>query len=88
MSNEEKVIQTKITGKDVIIRIPKNFVINDFNEMMAGFKIKGNKKTQFIKEFTEQLIKYIENEDSFMEIYEELISNDEIIKDINDDMPF
>lgn len=80
----EKIIQTKITEKDIVIRIPKSFIINDFNEMMEGFKVKGNRKGKFIKEFTEQLTEYIENNDSFMEIYDELTSNDELVKELDE----
>lgn len=84
MSNNEKIIQTKITDKDIVIRIPKSFIINDFNEMMDGFKVKGNRKSKFIKEFTEYLTEYMENNDTFMEIYDELTSNDEIVKGLDE----
>lgn len=78
MYNNEKIILTKITNKDTVLKIPKDFIINDFNEMMDGFKVKGNKKTKFIEEFTKQLIEYIEYNDVFSEIYDELMSNEEI----------
>lgn len=84
MGNDEKIINSKITNKDIVIRIPKNFIINDFNEMVEGFKVKENRKAKFIKEFTEQLIEYIENNDAFSEIYDELISNEEIVKELNE----
>lgn len=51
---------------------------------MDGFKVKGNRKSKFIKEFTEQLTEYMENNDIFMEIYDELISNDEIVKELDE----
>ena len=83
-NKNEKVISSKITNKDIVIRIPKEFVINDFNEMVEGFKVKGNRKSKFIKEFTEQFVEYMENNDTFSEIYDELISNEDIVKEIDE----
>lgn len=82
--NNEKIIVTQITNKDIVLKIPKSFVINDFNEMVEGFKVKGNRKSKFIKEFAEQLTEYMENNDIFSEIYDELISNEEIVKEIDE----
>ena len=52
MKNDNKVIQTNITTKDIIIRIPKKFIFKDFENSIEYYKIKGNKKTEFINEFT------------------------------------
>lgn len=84
MKENEKVISSKVTNKDIVIRIPKNFIINDFNEMVEGFKVKGNRKSKFIEEFIQQLTEYIENNDTFSEIYDELISNEDIVKEIEE----
>lgn len=84
MKDNEKIINTKITNKDIVIRIPKDFIINDFNEMMDGFKVKGNRKNKFVEEFTKQLIGYIENNDVFIDIYDELSGDDEIMKELDE----
>ena len=84
MKENEKVISSKVTNKDIVIRIPKEFVINDFNDMVEGFKVKGNSKSKFIEEFTQQLTEYMENNDTFSEIYDELISNEDIVKEIEE----
>lgn len=84
MSNNEKIISTKITNKDVVIKIPKSFIVNDFNEMVEGYKVKGNKKNKFIEEFANQLLEYVENNDVFSEIYDELMSDEEIVKEIEE----
>ena len=84
MQDNEKIISSKVTNTDIVIRIPKDFIINDFNEMVEGFKVKGNRKSKFIKEFTEQLIEYMENNDTFSEIYYELTSNEEIVKELDE----
>ena len=84
MKENEKVISSKVTNKDIVIRIPKEFVINDFNEMVEGFKVKGNRKSKFIEESTQQLTEYMENNATFSEIYDELISNEDIVKEIEE----
>ncbi len=84
MENNEKIIVTEITNKDIVLKIPKSFVINDFNEMVEGFKVKGNRKSKFIEEFAKQLTEYMENNDAFNEIYDELISNEEIVKEMDE----
>ena len=32
MKNDDKVIQTNITTKDIVIRIPKKFILEDFDK--------------------------------------------------------
>lgn len=78
-----KVITSKITNKDITIKIPKKFIINDFNDQVEDFKIKGNKKTEFIKEFSKLLIEYMENNDVIVDIYDQLCDTD-LVKEIDD----
>lgn len=33
MKNDNKVIQTNITNKDIVIRIPKKFILEDFENI-------------------------------------------------------
>ena len=82
MKNDNKVIQTNITAKDIIIRIPKNFIFKDFENSVEDYKIKGNKKTEFINEFTKLFIDYIEDNDIIIDIYDDLCNTD-LVKEID-----
>ena len=81
MKNDDKVIQTNITTKDIVIRIPKKFIFKDFENSIEDYKIKGNKKTEFINEFTKLFREYIENNDIVIDIYDELCDTD-LVKEI------
>ena len=81
MKNDEKVIQTNITTKDIVIRIPKKFIFKDFEESIQDYKIKGNKKTEFINEFTKLFREHIEDNDIVIDIYDELCDTD-LVKEI------
>ena len=81
MKDEDKVIQTNITTKDVVIRIPKKFIFKDFEESIQDYKIKGNKKTEFINEFTKLFREHIEDNDIVIDIYDELCDTD-LVKEI------
>ena len=81
MKNDDKVIQTNITTKDIVIRIPKKFIFKDFEESIQDYKIKGNKKTEFINEFTKLFREYIEDNDIVIDIYDELCDTD-LVKEI------
>ena len=81
MKNNNKVIQTNITTKDIVIRIPKKFIFKDFENSIEDYKIKGNKKTEFINEFTKLFREYIENNDIVIDIYDELCDTD-LVKEI------
>ena len=81
MKNDNKVIQTNITTKDIIIRIPKKYIFKDFENSVEDYKIKGNKKTEFINEFTKLFREYIENNDIINFIYDELCDT-ELVKEI------
>ena len=76
MKNDDKVIQTNITTKDIVIRIPKKFIFKDFENSIQDYKIKGNKKTEFINEFTKLFREHIEDNDIVIDIYEELCDTD------------
>lgn len=78
---EEKTIISKITNTDIVIKIPKKFIIDDYNNQVEDFKIKGNKKTEFIKEFTRLLAKQIEDE-IIVDIYDQL-SDTDLVKEVN-----
>ena len=81
MKNDDKVIQTNITTKDIVIRIPKKFIFKDFENSIQDDKIKGNKKTEFINEFTKLFREYIEDNDIVIDIYDELCDTD-LVKEI------
>ena len=81
MKNDDKVIQTNITTKDIVIRIPKKFIFKDFEESIQDYKIKGNKKTEFINEFTKLFREHIEDNDIVIDIYDELCDTD-LVKEI------
>ena len=81
MENDNKVIQTNITTKDIVIRIPKKFIFKDFEDSIEDYKIKGNKKTEFINEFTKLFREYIEDNDIVIDIYDELCDTD-LVKEI------
>ena len=81
MKNDDKVIQTNITTKDIVIRIPKKFIFKDFENSIQDYKIKGNKKTEFINEFTKLFREYIEDNDIVIDIYDELCDTD-LVKEI------
>ena len=82
MKNDNKVIQTNITTKDIIIRIPKKFIFKDFENSVEDYKIKGNKKTEFINEFTKLFRDHIEDNDIVIDIYNELCDTD-LVKQID-----
>lgn len=81
MKNDNKVIQTNITTKDIIIRIPKKFIFKDFENSIEDYKIKGNKKTEFINEFTKLFKEHLEDNDIVLDIYDELCDTD-LVKEI------
>lgn len=81
MKNDDKVIQTNITTKDIVIRIPKKFIFEDFENSIEDYKIKGNKKTEFINEFTKLFREHIEDNDIVIDIYDELCDTD-LVKEI------
>ena len=81
MKNNDKVIQTNITTKDIVIRIPKKFIFKDFENSIKDYKIKGNKKTEFINEFTKLFREHIEDNDIVIDIYDELCDTD-LVKEI------
>ena len=81
MKNNDKVIQTNITTKDIVIRIPKKFIFKDFENNIQDYKIKGNKKTEFINEFTKLFREHIEDNDIVIDIYDELCDTD-LVKEI------
>ena len=81
MKNDDKVIQTNITTKDIVIRIPKKFIFKDFENSINDYKIKGNKKTEFINEFTKLFREHIEDNDIIIDIYDELCDTD-LVKEI------
>ena len=81
MKNDDKVIQTNITTKDIVIRIPKKFIFKDFENSIQDYKIKGNKKTEFINEFTKLFREHIEDNDIVIDIYDELCNTD-LVKEI------
>ena len=81
MKNDDKVIQTNITTKDIVIRIPKKFIFKDFENSIQNYKIKGNKKTEFINEFTKLFREHIEDNDIVIDIYDELCDTD-LVKEI------
>ena len=81
MKNDDKVIQTNITTKDIVIRIPKKFIFEDFENSIEDYKIKGNKKTEFINEFTKLFREHIEDNDIIVDIYDELCDTD-LVKEI------
>ena len=76
MKNDDKVIQTNITNKDIVIRIPKKFIFEDFEDSVEDYKIKGNKRTEFINEFTKLFREHIEDNDIIVDIYDELCDTD------------
>ena len=81
MKNDDKVIQTNITTKDIVIRIPKKFIFKDFENSIEDYKIKGNKKTEFINEFTKLFREHIEDNEIVIDIYDELCDTD-LVKEI------
>ena len=82
MKNDNKVIQTNITNKDIIIRMPKKFIFEDFKNSIEYYKIKGNKKTEFIIEFTKLFREHLEDNDIVIDIYDELCNTD-LVKEID-----
>ena len=82
MKNDNKVIQTNITNKDIIIRMPKKFIFEDFKNSVEDYKIKGNKKTEFIIEFTKLFREHIEDNEIVIDIYDELCDTN-LVKEID-----
>lgn len=78
--SKDITITSKITNKDIIIKIPKKFIIDDYNNQVEDYKIKGNKKTEFIKEFTKLLVEQIED-DIIVDIYDQLCDTD-LVKEL------
>lgn len=78
-----KVITKKITNKDIIIKIPKKFIIDDFNNQVEDYKIKGNKKTEFINEFTKLFIEHIEENEIIIDVYDQMCDTD-LVKEIEE----
>ena len=81
MKKDNKVIQTNITTKDIVIRIPKKLIFKDFENSTEDYKIKGNKKTEFINEFTKLFREHIEDNEIVIDIYDELCDTD-LVKEI------
>lgn len=84
MNNDNKVIQTNITNKDIVIRIPKKFIFEDFENSVDDYKIKGNKKTEFIKEFAKLFREHMEQNDIIVDIYDEICEDENLVKDIDE----
>ena len=82
MKNDNKVIQTNITTKDIIIRIPKKFIFKNFENSVEYYKIKGNKKTEFINEFTKLFREHIDDNDIIIDLYDDLC-NTNLVKEID-----
>lgn len=78
------VIESKVTNKNIVLTIPKEFVLNDFDEMMEGFRVKGNRRNKFLNEFSELLVEHLINNESFVEIYDQLIDS-ENVKELEED---
>lgn len=74
------VINTKITNKNIVLEIPKNWVINDFNEMVEGFKVKGNRKNKFLNEVLFNLVEIIIDEDILQRIYDDLVDSENVME--------
>ena len=74
----ESVINAKVTSKNVVIEIPKEWILNDFNEMMEGFKVRGNRKNLFLQEVANQIVEYMINEDVLLGIYDDLSGSDNV----------
>lgn len=72
------IINTKVTRDKVVIEIPNEWIINDFAEMVADFKVKGNRKRKFLKEVAEQLEEHIIQEDVLANIYECLLDSENV----------
>lgn len=74
---ENKIITTKVTGKNVVIEIPKEWIIKDFDEVFKDeFKVKF--KNKFLNEFANQLREAIENQNILEEIYEQLAEGENV----------
>lgn len=74
------VINTKITKNNIVLEIPKDWVINDFNEMVEGFKVKGNRKNKFLNEVLFNLVEIIIDEDILQRIYDDLVDSENIME--------
>lgn len=74
------VINTKITNKNIVLEIPKDWVINDFNEMVEGFKVKGNRKKKFLEEVLFNLKELIIDEDMLRRIYDDLVDSENVME--------
>lgn len=78
------VIESKVTSKNVVLTIPKEFILNDFEEMTEGFKVKGNRKNKFLNEFAEFLVEHLVNNEVFVEVYEQLTEGKNV-KELEED---
>lgn len=74
------IINTKITSKNVVIEIPKDWIINDFNEMVEGFRVKGNRKNKFLEEILSNLKEIIIDEDILQRIYDDLVDSENVME--------
>lgn len=74
------VINTKITKNNIVLEIPKDWVINDFNEMVEGFKVKGNRKNKFLDEVLFNLVEIIIDEDILQRIYDDLVDSENVME--------
>lgn len=79
---KNKVIQGKITKDSVKITIQKDFLINNFEEVLGDVRVKKNRKNKFLEEFIEGFIRQVEYYDLLNEVYEK--QTDENIKYIED----
>lgn len=76
--SKESVIKSKVTSKNIVIEIPKEFIINDFNESSENCRVKGNRKNKFLKSVADQLVEHLANEDVLFDIYDYLASSDDV----------
>lgn len=74
------IINTKVTSKNVVIEIPKDWIINDFNEMVEGFRVKGNRKNKFLEEILFNLKEIIIDEDILQRIYDDLVDSKNVME--------
>lgn len=74
------IINTKVTSKNVVIEIPKDWIINDFNEMVEGFRVKGNRKNKFLEEILFNLKEIIIDEDILQRIYDDLVDSENVME--------
>ena len=74
---EGEVIKANVTKDSVVIKIPNEFIINTFNEDFDS-ECKIKYKNKFLKEFADEIVEQLINNDIIVSINEYLADSDNV----------